>query len=228
MKKVDTPVKTTKKTPIKAIVKPRLSSKSPKKTEKPEDSPKKVQNKKKVHKSTSTKKWVEKKVESRSKEYDTRIGFNSNIPKVGQPPKYKSVEQLATLIDEYFESCWAPKMDMFGNFVYYKDKRGKKTDQVVMVQVRPYTITGLAFSIGTSREGLLNYEKKDKYFDTIKRAKDACHRYAEESLFIGKNPAGAIFNLKNNYQDWKDKQEIDAKHSGNLIVNEINYRDESK
>mgnify|MGYP006921309821 CR=1 FL=1 len=220
MKNVDIPVKTTKKTPIKAIVKPRLSSKPPKKTKKPEYSPKKVQNKKKVEKSTSVKKGVEKKVE----EIETPVIFGDYIPKVGRPPKYKTVKELQLLIDAYFESCWAQKIDMFGNLMYFKEN-GKKTKRPVMIQIKPYTITGLALSIGTTRETLLDYQAKNQFSDTIKRAKDACQNYAEESLFVGKNPAGAIFNLKNNYGQWKDKQEVDSSVTGVTKIEMVSYQD---
>lgn len=136
----------------------------------------------------------------------------------GRPPKYKTVAELDKLIDQYFESCWSEKLDMFGNVVF-KKVNGKKTDQPVMVQTIPYTFTGLALAIGTTRETLLDYEHKDKFSDSVKRAKSICQQYAEQSLFIGKNPTGAIFNLKNNYKAWKDKTETE--HSGNVTWNEI-------
>lgn len=135
----------------------------------------------------------------------------------GRPPKYKTVPELENLIEAYFQSCWKQKIDMFGNPIFVKDKRGKKTEEKVMYQFKPYTITGLALAIGTTRETLIDYEKKDKFSDTIKRAKQMCQGYAEESLYIGKNPTGAIFNLKNNY-GWKDKTETE--HSGNLTWRE--------
>jgi len=99
---------------------------------------------------------------------------------VGRPLKFVSVAQVAKLIDDYFIKC---------------DKYEK-----------PYTITGLALALDTNRETLLDYEEKDEYSDTIKRAKMKCHNYAEEYLYNGKNVTGAIFNLKNNY-GWKDKTE---------------------
>jgi hypothetical protein len=47
----------------------------------------------------------------------------------------------------------------------------------------------------------LDYEDKDNYSDTVKRAKLKCENYAEMHLFNGKNGVvGAIFNLKNNYK----------------------------
>lgn len=127
----------------------------------------------------------------------------------GRPLKFKTPKQLQKRIEEYFRSCWEQKVDMFGNKIFEKVK-GKKTTKPIMVQKRPYTITGMAVALGTTRETLLDYEAKygDEFSDTIKRAKEMCHAYAEESLFVGKNPTGAIFNLKNNWK-WEDKQKID-------------------
>lgn len=71
----------------------------------------------------------------------------------------------------------------------------------------PITITGLAIALDTSRETLMNYEKRDEYFDTIKRLKAYCEDYAEQSIYIGKNAAGGIFALKN--FGWRDKTEQD-------------------
>lgn len=140
--------------------------------------------------------------------------------KDGRPAKFKSVDELQEKIDKYFESCWSQKLDMFGNPIFVKDEKGKKTDEKVMVQTRPYTITGLAVALDTSRETLINYEKNEDFFDTIKRAKERCHSYAEESLFIGKNPSGAIFNLKNNY-GWEDKSAVDHTTKGEKLPNPI-------
>lgn len=101
----------------------------------------------------------------------------------GRPLKFKSVEELQDKIDKYFTMC---------------DDKDK-----------PYTISGLAVALDTSRQTLINYEDKEQYFDTIKRAKQKIEAYAEELLCKGGNAAGVIFSLKNNYK-WVDKQEIQA------------------
>lgn len=137
---------------------------------------------------------------------------------IGRPLKYKTVDELVQLIDAYFLSCWSQKLDMFGKPIFVRTKTGKKTDTPVMVQTQPYTITDLAIAMGMTRQMLIEYEAKGQFGDTIKRAKEICHSYAEKSLFIGKNPTGAIFNLKNNY-GWKDKSETE--HSGNLTWVEL-------
>ena len=102
----------------------------------------------------------------------------------GRPPKYNTKEEMQEAIDKYFNECKKEK--------------------------RPITFTGLAYSIGLSRQGLLNYSKEEEFFDTIKRAREYVEMTLEERL-IGTSgiATGIIFNLKNNY-DWKDKQDIDA------------------
>lgn len=117
----------------------------------------------------------------------------------GRPPKFESKEQLQNLIDLYFISC--------------QDEKGEWK--------KPPTITGLANALDTTRETLLNYEDKEEFSDTIKRAKEQVHQYVEEYLFTGKNQTGAIFNLKNNY-GWKDKTETDLTTGGEKILG-INY-----
>ncbi len=100
--------------------------------------------------------------------------------KGGQPPKFNSVEELQAKIDRYYSECEAKEL--------------------------PYTITGLCLALDITRQTLLNYQNKDEYFDTIKKAKLKCENYAEQQLFTGKNVAGVIFNMKNNY-GWVDKIE---------------------
>lgn len=135
----------------------------------------------------------------------------------GRPPKFNSVEDLQVKIDEYFASCWTQKIDPSGNLLFLRNRRGLKTNTPINVQTQPYTITGLAVFLGIESDTLLNYQAKDEFFGTIKRAKQRCEAYAEAQLFIGRNVVGAIFNLKNNY-GWKDK--IETEHSGNLVWRE--------
>lgn len=106
----------------------------------------------------------------------------SEEKKVGRPLKFKTVEEMQEKIDAYFEEC---------------DEKEK-----------PYTITGLALALNTTRETLLDYQDRDEFSDTVKKAKLKCENYAEEFLFKGKNVVGSIFNLKNNYSRWIDRQEI--------------------
>lgn len=140
---------------------------------------------------------------------------------VGRPLKFGSAEELQKKIDEYFESCyeeiWQEVFDDEGNskgWVPIYDRDGSIRKRLV----RPFTISGLAVHLDIDRKTLLNYEEKAEYFLTIKRAKSKIENYTEEQLFISKNTAGVIFNLKNNYEGWVDKQEqkIDATVSKKL------------
>ena len=105
--------------------------------------------------------------------------------RTGRPLKFQDIDKLKKDIDDYFKEC---------------DENN-----------RPYTVSGLAYALDTSRRTLLDYEYKDDEFShTIKKAKDKVESYAEERLYNGGNATGIIFSLKNNY-NWQDKQEIEAK-----------------
>lgn len=79
------------------------------------------------------------------------------------------------------------------------------------------TVAGLSLALGMSRQALLDYEKKDEFLDTVKRAKQRIEASIEQRLF-GNSVTGVIFNLKNNF-GWKDKTETE--HSGNLGLSKI-------
>jgi len=111
----------------------------------------------------------------------------------GQPLKFKSVNELQTKIEAYFNSCYKTCIDDTG--LEYKEN------------IRPLTMSGLAVALDTTRQTLINYANKEEYFATIKNARSIVEAYAEENLFSARNPAGTIFSLKNNYS-WIDKQEI--------------------
>ncbi len=106
--------------------------------------------------------------------------------KGGRPLKFKTPEELVKKGAAFFKAC---------------DKDGK-----------PYTITGLANYLDTSRETLINYEERDEFFDTIKRLKQTVEEYAETRLYLAKNAAGPIFALKN--FGWRDRQELDHTSKG--------------
>jgi len=95
----------------------------------------------------------------------------------GRPLKFKTPQALQKVVDEYF-----------------------KTTKSV-----EWTITGLALAIDTSREGLINYAKRDDYSNIVRRAKLKVENSYELSL--RKNGrAGDIFGLKN--FGWKDKKDL--------------------
>ncbi len=114
----------------------------------------------------------------------------------GRPRQYKTVEEMQEVIDCYFDDC-------------------KENES-------PVTVSGLALALDLSRQGLLNYEGRDEFVDTIKRAKQRVEIALETHLLIGRNVTGAIFNLKNNF-GWKDKHEVEQ--TGNVTVEIVRFGD---
>jgi hypothetical protein len=110
----------------------------------------------------------------------------------GRPLLFKTVEELEKKIDAYFTEC--------------------------EVKNRPYTISGLAYSLDIDRKTVLNYSNREEFFPTISRAKQRCEVYASECLFTNKSVNGVIFNMTNNY-DYTSKKEVTmdlTAHTGKL------------
>jgi hypothetical protein len=98
--------------------------------------------------------------------------------KVGRPAKFNSVAELQSKVEAYFKKC----------------------DQ----EHEPYTVTGLALALGTTRRTLVDYENDDEFSHTIKMAKTLCENYLERKALKGDiPPAVGIFMLKN--FGWTDK-----------------------
>lgn len=118
-------------------------------------------------------------------------------------PKYKTPESMQKKIMEYFDN---PPT---------KEKRyGEMTIDLPVI-----TISGLSKYLGfASRQSFYDYEKKDDFSYTIKRARLFVEVDYEESLRTGQNTAGDIFGLKN--LGWADKQEVEqtTTHKGIIEV----------
>lgn len=124
----------------------------------------------------------------------------------GRPPKFDSPEQMQMLIDKYFEECkghilynddGSPVLDKYGN--------------AVIIDAHPPTVTGLALALGfNTRLSLLNYQAKPAFVNTVSRAKSRVEQYAEERLFDKDGANGAKFSLANNWEGWREKQQIEA------------------
>lgn len=180
----------------------------------------------------ATKKTTKKK--ATKKKYQPTHFNAQGIPQVGRPPKYKTVQEIQAAIDAYFASCFEPVMQRQLKADAALREAGKpkhekqytvddyewiqQTDwagEPIYRQVLPFTICGLALSLGMTREGLRDYGNKDKFADTIKKAKLIIQEYTERQLFKPQVAAGVIFNLKNNY-GWSDKQEVELDAKENL------------
>lgn len=123
--------------------------------------------------------------------------------KGGRGLKIKTAQTLKKKIDTYFEACQALKL--------------------------PYTMSGLALSLGVSRQTLLRWEGEDiyGYGNLIEKAKTEIEHYSEKRLYE-RNCIGAIFALKNNFPGWMERTE--TKLSGPLgsILDQIQNGKEQK
>lgn len=133
----------------------------------------------------------------------------------GRPPKYETPEEMERIVDLYFLACKSRNVEKPEIVL-----AGLSDEDLQVVEwiddVRP-TVTGLAYTLGLSRQSLCNYEAKDEFLDTIKRAKQRIERALEQNLY-GQAVTGTIFNLKNNF-GWKDKTEQDIK--ADLTVSDL-------
>lgn len=107
----------------------------------------------------------------------------------GRPLKYETDEELQNAIDSYFL-----KIDQWN-------------DEHDGAQWEPYTVSGLALHLDVDTETLRNYEKREQFFGTVKRAKQRIEQQLEKMLLTKQQVTGPIFNLKNNY-GWKDRTDI--------------------
>lgn len=121
--------------------------------------------------------------------------------KGGRPKVFKSVGEVKEKINNYFEYC--------------------ETND------KPYTMSGLAFYLGISRQTLVNYSYEQEFFDTIKKARDKVQMQLEENLYRLGNNSGIIFNLKNNF-GWKDKLEVEQETVNRInIINDLPQEEEN-
>jgi hypothetical protein len=99
----------------------------------------------------------------------------------GRPLKYDDPILFAKLCDEYFE--------------------------LMIEKEKPFTLSGLCVHLQIGKDAFYRYANIDRFQESVKQARRKIEDYTESYLFSGKNPAGAIFSLKNNY-GWVDKQEV--------------------
>ena len=99
----------------------------------------------------------------------------------GRPLKFETPDDLQKAIQQYFDET----------------------------PFEEYTVTGLALTIGTSRRGLDNYDKRPDYQSIVRQAKLVVqHSYEIDCKRDGR--AGSIFALKNFH--WRDDRSF--QHSG--------------
>ena len=124
--------------------------------------------------------------------------------KGGSPPFYKDVDELDAKINEYFNEGIKKRTVLIG-----------KSPNQEKVEIPIPTISGLTYYLGfESRQSFYDYEKREGFSYTIKRARLFIEVEYEEQLSCG-NTVGAIFALKN--MGWKDKTHTDVTTDGEKL-----------
>ena len=155
----------------------------------------------------------------------------------GRPMKFATVKELERKIKAYFKYC-DPHIETVKVLQQplVKNEKGRMVEDMdaepIVVkkkrvsEPRPYTITGLALFLGTTRQTLLDYEERDEFSDTIKAAKLKIESFAEERLYSNKGSvAGTIFSLSNNF-GWKNKVEQENSGESKLVIETRHHADE--
>lgn len=116
---------------------------------------------------------------------------------MARPPKFESVQEFEGLINAYFIEC--------------------KNEEKIASKA------GLALALDTTRETLGDYEKKEGFSDTLKRAYQMIEEGWVQKLGGTTQVTGAIFYLKNAFsKDYRDKHELDHTTKGDKITG-FNY-----
>lgn len=132
----------------------------------------------------------------------------------GRPLQYETPEEMQKLIDLYFLAC---KFNKTGTESLLNTISPEDQEIVKTIDDEVPTVCGLAYVLDLSRKALIEYQGREEFSNTIKKAKLRIERNLEQRL-DGANAVGTIFNLKNNF-GWKDKQELE--HSGKMEYTDI-------
>lgn len=126
---------------------------------------------------------------------------------VGPYRKYKTPEALQRHIDGYFRSCESPLRNKDGDLIL--DDNGKK----IMVQTKPYTLSGMANYLGITTNTLRTYQSRAKagkippeYANVVMRARQKIEEYAECQLYSRDGNKGGQFVLQAGF-GWRTKTE---------------------
>lgn len=115
----------------------------------------------------------------------------------GRPLKYKSAKQMQVIIDQYFDDCRDNYTEALAGEYSCKDR--------ITDNIKP-TVSGLAYVLDLTRNSLINYEGRPEFLRTVRQGRARIEQYLEQRLYET-SPAGAIFNLKNNY-GWRDEKHL--------------------
>ena len=125
-----------------------------------------------------------------NKTWNTKSGKHPG----GRPPKYPTPEDMAPLIDKYFQDA-------------------AKTDS-------PINVEGLTLALDfNDTDSILAYEKKPEFVGILKKARLKIKQWIVDKVSAGTgNPAGPIFYMANRYKD-EFKHINNIRHEVDVTVN---------
>lgn len=127
----------------------------------------------------------------------------------GRPLKFKTSEELAAAIEEYFAYCDNKT----------KEIHSEKLGDMIVPDPEPYTMSGLAYALDMERTTLIDYAHRDEFLLTLKKARNRVEADVERRMNSKDTfTPGLIFNLKNNFTRWKEKTETDITTGGKPLV----------
>lgn len=135
---------------------------------------------------------------------------------MARPLQYQTPEQMQRVVDLYFLACRCHAERAPDLLLGLTDEELLIVDEIR--DIHP-TVTGLALALDLTRQGLINYEGKPEFIDTVKRAKSRVEAYIEQRLYY-QNATGSIFNLKNNF-GWKDAVTVAGDADNPLVFKEV-------
>lgn len=148
-----------------------------------------------------------------------------DMANVGRPRDFKTVEDMSYLIDRYFNSITKTDLVFDTRIVGFRDEEEKDPiiekipvldnngEQIsTTIYYEQPTIIALCKYLDIDRKTLSEYEKRDEFSNTIKKAKEKIEDYLERQLSRKDQVTGIIFNLKNNF-GWVDKTEAVTKNT---------------
>lgn len=125
--------------------------------------------------------------------------------------KIKSKEELQDRIENYFKERIQPEYNDNGEIERYR-----WTERI--------SVSGLALSLGITRETFLTYRMRPDYRETILQAVGVIEHFNEQGVLESKQtPIGLFFILKNGF-GWKDAQEQVVTHT-NLLGDKLGADD---
>jgi len=150
----------------------------------------------------------------------------------GRPTKYR--RKYCEAIVKFFSG------DKFEQFIKSEKVTTKKNGTTETLTNYGYrcndlpTFAKFARSIGVDKDTIVEWaksENKKKYKGfsvAYNSAKELQKEFLSDNALRGFSPPASFIFVAKNITDWKDKQEVDTKHSGELVVRRASYKDLDK